>query len=303
MYRYGNLNLLEVEELQGKMFGNSEGCQVELYKDEKWRVSDSAVFGIDVKVHDIYPVLKYREEQSTAVGGASGTAVGGVSVDAVGGASVDAVGGTATMTTGGSNEEVKIDDLDSAFAKVTTRCVHSGLITTLGGEKETLPATGRQPSLAPVPPTISEDNFDQMRAGLLSKVVEHISLLIDDWFVGVRPRSIVVPCPHCMAAKPKGPVTLERSYSTITTPSSYITAAPSSPNPPGQVIQYLFDYEDCVVAARSQDYVECPAHGNLPLAYIAPDTVGGTHVLLGVWSYTVSHPPAVPDTGEGYHYE
>ena len=115
-----------------------------------------------------------------------------------------------------------------------------------------------------------------MRAGLLSKVVEHISLLIDDWFVGVRPRSIVVPCPHCTAAKPKGPVLLERSFSTLHSPS------PSNPFTQGtnRVTRYVFDYDDCVVAARSRDYVECPDHGKLPLAYIAPDTVSGGRVHM-----------------------
>ena len=54
-----------------------------------------------------------------------------------------------------------------------------------------------------------------MRVGLLSKVVEHISLLVEDWFVGVRPRTLVVPCPHCSADLPHLPVTLRRSFSEV----------------------------------------------------------------------------------------
>ena len=312
-----------MEELQGKMFGNSEGCSVELYKDEKWRVSEATVFGIDVKVHDIYPVLKYGEVKvQPGMGGASSGAVGGASSGAVGGASSGAVGGASSGEAGGasalvdgavggasalvggpattdvSNEEVKIDDLDSEFAKVTRRHV-SGLMATLGDTVQ--PATIR-PSSSPAqptttdtspsspaqpatknPPSLSEDRFDQMRAGLLSKVVEHISLLIDDWFVGVRPRSVVVPCPHCTAARAWGPVPLERSFSDHAPPPCPMTSSVPGPTS-SQVTRYVFDYEDCVVAARSRDYVECPAHGRLPLAYIAPDTVGGGRVLLGVWS-------------------
>lgn len=27
--------------------------------------------------------------------------------------------------------------------------------------------------------------------------MDHITLLVEDWFTGVRPRFLVVPCPHC----------------------------------------------------------------------------------------------------------
>ena len=37
---------------------------------------------------------------------------------------------------------------------------------------------------------------------------------------------------------------------------------------------YAFRYDDCVVLARNQDYVTCPAHGKILLRYMAPDTVG-----------------------------
>ena len=99
------------------------------------------------------------------------------------------------------------------------------------------------------PPKLSEDNNDRMRAGLLSKVselliyympvhvqcnttqskntirafkfslsllfqvIDHISLLVEDWFTGVRPRFLVVPCPHCSHALPPHPVKLLRSHS------------------------------------------------------------------------------------------
>lgn len=36
---------------------------------------------------------------------------------------------------------------------------------------------------------------------------------------------------------------------------------------------YAFRYDDCVVMARCQDYMTCPAHGKILLKYMAPDTV------------------------------
>ena len=36
---------------------------------------------------------------------------------------------------------------------------------------------------------------------------------------------------------------------------------------------YAFRYDDCVVTARNQDFVTCPAHGKILLRYMAPDTV------------------------------
>ena len=34
------------------------------------------------------------------------------------------------------------------------------------------------------PLTVDEDKHDQMRAGLISKAVDHVTLLVEDWFTG-----------------------------------------------------------------------------------------------------------------------
>ncbi len=172
-------------------------------------------------------------------------------------------------------------------------------------------------SATPPPETksgvISEETHDRMRVGLLSKVVEHITLLVEDWFVGVRPRTLVVPCPHCTANMPHEPVRVNRSYSValellpdterrereLSNPQEGLDSrtdissssgpyrpgleAESSHAPTGHLTSqlelshepyaYAFRYNDCVVTARSTDTMFCPAHGDVPLQFMAPDTV------------------------------
>ena len=62
-------------------------------------------------------------------------------------------------------------------------------------------------------PIIDEEKNDIMRAGLLSKVLDHISLLVEDWFVGVRPRTSVIPCPFCSEDISRDMAELRRSFS------------------------------------------------------------------------------------------
>ena len=62
-------------------------------------------------------------------------------------------------------------------------------------------------------PIIDEEKNDIMRAGLLSKVFDHISLLVEDWFVGVRPRTSVIPCPFCSENTARDMAQLRRSFS------------------------------------------------------------------------------------------
>ena len=62
-------------------------------------------------------------------------------------------------------------------------------------------------------PVVDEEKNDIMRAGLLSKVVDHISLLVEDWFVGVRPRTSVIPCPFCSEDISRDLAEFHRSFS------------------------------------------------------------------------------------------
>ena len=165
-----------------------------------------------------------------------------------------------------------------------------------------------------------------MRAGLLSKAVSHITLLIEDWFTGVRPRHLVVPCPHCTSDQPHKEIPLERSFSMcdelvpefersvteadersstrLDPANSFCKSPQTSPRVGRRVAQtqlspqlrhrsaaprhklsqevyyYAFRYDDCVVMARSLDGMFCPAHGNIPLQYMAPDTVSSSCLIL-----------------------
>ena len=74
-------------------------------------------------------------------------------------------------------------------------------------------------------------------------------------------------------------------------PSKHVSTCPMS-----STIQdpyyYAFRYEDCVVMARSLDTMFCPAHGNVPLQYMAPDTVSCSHChSLNLHSFPSLFPP------------
>lgn len=88
----------------------------------------------------------------------------------------------------------------------------------LANQKRARPSSDppRPLSQEPRPPAdpliVTEERNDIMRAGLLSKTIDHISLLIEDYFQGVRPKTLVVPCPHCSQGEPP-PGRMQRSYS------------------------------------------------------------------------------------------
>ena len=54
----------------------------------------------------------------------------------------------------------------------------------------------------------------------------------------------------------------------------------SRPTPDSRNYCYAFRYDDCVVAARSKDSIDCPGHGTIPLQYLAPDTVSSMECVV-----------------------
>ena len=53
-----------------------------------------------------------------------------------------------------------------------------------------------------LPPSLPPSLSLSLTPSLPLQVVDHITLLVEDWFTGVRPRFLVVPCPHCSHAVP-----------------------------------------------------------------------------------------------------
>ena len=54
-----------------------------------------------------------------------------------------------------------------------------------------------------------------MRAGLATKVMEHVTILVHERFSGIKPQ-LLIPCPYCMESKPhtteNQPIHIQRSY-------------------------------------------------------------------------------------------
>ena len=62
--QYGNLTILSVEELNSGMFPKAQSCEgVKIYGEDRWKAhhSNISIFGVNIEVPDIYPILKYPE--------------------------------------------------------------------------------------------------------------------------------------------------------------------------------------------------------------------------------------------------
>ena len=56
-----------------------------------------------------------------------------------------------------------------------------------------------------------------------------------------------------------------------------------------QCTLYAFQYDECIVLAREQENLKCPIHGDLPLQYLAPDTVSHSLTHTHTRTHTQSH--------------
>ena len=64
--QFGNLTILSVEELNGGIFPKAQSCDgVKIYEEGKWILHHS-LHGINIKVPDVYPILKYPEAMHKA---------------------------------------------------------------------------------------------------------------------------------------------------------------------------------------------------------------------------------------------
>ena len=65
--QYGNLKLLYIGELDEGLFPGASNLQgIKIFSDDKWRLHKPNVdiFGINIEVPDVYPILKYPEAKS-----------------------------------------------------------------------------------------------------------------------------------------------------------------------------------------------------------------------------------------------
>ena len=119
----------------------------------------------------------------------------------------------------------------------------------------------------------SEDSHDKMRAGLISKITEHIFMLMKEWFPGIGCHETLIPCPYCISCrehtKPDEPIYPKRSFAT----NESLMCAVKGGFDQDITNAYIFNFNDCMCASYDSKVIYCPAHGDIPLEYFVPDVV------------------------------
>ena len=123
---------------------------------------------------------------------------------------------------------------------------------------------------------ITEAAHDRMRAGLVTKVMEHIDILVSEWFSGIKPE-LIIPCPYCMESRPHtstdSPIHLPRSFISDDVLQLLTKPVVRGGEDKDVTNAYVFSFDDCVWQSRHSSVIYCPAHGDVPLKYFAPDVV------------------------------
>ena len=123
---------------------------------------------------------------------------------------------------------------------------------------------------------ISETAHDRMRAGLVAKVMEHVNILVSEWFSGIKPE-LLIPCPYCMVSRAhttlEHPIHLYRAFSNTTVLRSLTSSVVKGGNDEDVSNAYVFSFDDCVWLSRKSSVIYCPAHGDIPLEFFVPDVV------------------------------
>ena len=118
-----------------------------------------------------------------------------------------------------------------------------------------------------------------MRAGLVTKVMEHINILVSEWFSGIKPE-LIIPCPHCMELRPHtskdSPIHLSRAFIGDDVLQSLTNPVVRGGEDQDTNKAYVFSFDDCVWQSRDSSVIYCPAHGDVPLKYFVPDVVSVT---------------------------
>ena len=126
----------------------------------------------------------------------------------------------------------------------------------------------------------TENSHDKMRAGLISKITEHIFMLMKGWFPGIVSQEILIPCPYCITCKnhtkPDNPIHLKRSFAT----NQSLTCALKGGYDEDVSNAFIFSFNECMCASYDSKVIYCPAHGDIPLEYFVPDVVSSTYICI-----------------------
>ena len=122
-----------------------------------------------------------------------------------------------------------------------------------------------------------------MRAGLVTKVMEHVTILVHEWFSGIKPQ-LLIPCPYCMESKPhtteNQPIHIQRTYASPAVMIGLTLPVQKGGTYPDVTNAFVYNFDDCVWISRTSSVVYCPAHGDIPLKYFVPDVVGSTTSIM-----------------------
>lgn len=171
--QYGNLTLLSIEELKEGLFPHlTDGKGIKVFTEEQWQKHNmnSHIYGINIELPDIYPILKFPEAMKKYKRVNQLTRKVGKSVSTIPCAKVDihventekgrtkSTPSSDSHVTVPANRVVHIDQIDSEFEKLCTRVDNSRSSSTSssqgqGGVGVILEATNGR--ISPIPPPVS----------------------------------------------------------------------------------------------------------------------------------------------------